>query len=76
MDKFGYIRGRRGAPGPPGKDALELHTWAPNGVLEMIRKDNECTFYFDGEKDRIIDGGEGKMALKGEVCSQLWGLFL
>ena len=64
MDKFGYIRGRRGAPGPPGKDALELHTWAPNGVLEMIRKNNECTFYFDSEKDGIIDGGEGKIALK------------
>ena len=64
MDKFGYIRGRRGAPGPPGKDALELHTWAPNGVLEMIRKNNECTFYFDGETDGIIDVGEGKMALK------------
>ena len=30
----------------------------------MIRKNNECTFYFDTEKDGIIDGGEGKIALK------------
>ena len=35
MDKFGYIRGKRGPPGPRGKDALELYTWCPDAVLHL-----------------------------------------
>ena len=39
VDKFGGIgRKYRGPPGPPGKDALELETWAPNSVLRMFRE--------------------------------------
>ena len=62
MDKFGYIRGRRGPPGPQGKDAIELHTWCPEAVLEMFRKSEKCTYYFNTEKDGILN--DGKIGLK------------
>ena len=54
MDKFGYIKGRRGPPGPAGKDALELNTWFPLSMVRMFREEEECTFYFDTETDGIL----------------------
>ena len=64
MDKFGYIRGRRGPPGPSGKDAIQLHEWCPKGVLEMFRRDQECTFYFNTETDGILYKDDKPIGLK------------
>ena len=60
MDKFGYIRGRRGPPGPPGRDAFELQSWCPSAVLEMFRKEEECTFFFNTDKDGLLYDKNGK----------------
>ena len=60
MDKFGYIKGRRGPPGPAGKDALELNTWFPLSMVRMFREDEACTFYFDTETDGILYDKEKK----------------
>ena len=38
MDKFGYIRGRRGPAGPPGKDAFNLYAWCPDALLQLFRE--------------------------------------
>ena len=54
MDKFGYIRGRRGPPGRPGKDAVNLLNWYPTSVLRMFRENEECTFYFNTAEDGIL----------------------
>ena len=56
-DKFGGWHrgaGRRGPPGPAGKDALQLHTWCPKAVLDMFRRDEKCTFYFNTSEDGIL----------------------
>ena len=63
MDKFGYIRGKRGPPGPRGKDAVELHTWCPDAVLRMFRETEQCTYYFNTAEDGISKD-EGQFALK------------
>ena len=64
MDKFGYIRGRRGPPGPQGKNALPIHTWFPSSTLRMFREDEECTFYFNTLDDGVMNNGKGKFALR------------
>ena len=64
MDKFGYVKGRRGPPGPKGKDAIELHTWCPDAVLRMFRESESCTFYFNTAEDGILKNEKGIMALK------------
>ena len=50
MDKFGYVKGRRGPPGPRGKDAVELYKWCPDAVLRMFRESEQCTFFFFKQK--------------------------
>ena len=47
MDKFGYIRGKRGPPGPKGKDAIPLYSWFPDAMLQMFRQSERCTYYFN-----------------------------
>ena len=75
MDKFGYIKGRRGPRGPPGENALDFQSWLPKAMVKMFRESEQCTYYFDTETDGIIEDG-GKHALKdryGEnhaVCIQ------
>ena len=75
MDKFGYIRGKRGPPGPRGKDAVELHTWCPDAVLRMFRETEQCTYYFNTAEDGISKD-EGQFALKDQfgkrnaICMQ------
>ena len=64
MNKFGYIRGRRGPPGPPGKNALDFQSWLPEGVVKMFREGEDCTYYFDTATDGIIEEVGGKHALK------------
>ena len=66
VDKFGGIgRKYRGPPGPPGKDALELETWAPHSVLRMFRENEVCTFYCNTAEDGILyDGKEKPIGLK------------
>ena len=54
MDKFGYIRGRQGPRGRPGKDAVNLSNWYPTSVLRMFRENEECTFYFNTAEDGIL----------------------
>ena len=54
MDKFGYLRARRGRPGKDGKDALDLSKWCPSTVVKSFREDEQCTFYFTSEKDGIL----------------------
>ena len=44
MDKFGYIRGKRGPPGPKGKDAIPLYSWCPDAMLQMFRQSKNCTY--------------------------------
>ena len=63
MDKFGYIRGRRGPAGPRGKNAVELHTWCPIAMVKMFRENENCTYFFDTATDGIIEES-GKPALK------------
>lgn len=53
MDKFGYIRGRRGPPGPAGKDAFDMAGWIPKALLKMFRENSDCSFYFKSETDCI-----------------------
>ena len=60
MDKFGYIRGRRGPRGRPGKDAVNLLNWYPASVLRMFRENEECTFYFCTATDGILYDKDGK----------------
>ena len=67
MDKFGYIRGRRGPPGPPGKDVLQFHEWCPKGVLEMFRSSATCCFYFDSKTDGIVYEGKTAIGLKNRI---------
>ena len=66
VDKFGGIgRKYRGPPGPPGKNALELETWAPHSVLRMFRENEVCTFYCNTAEDGILyDGKEKPIGLK------------
>ena len=67
MDKFGYIRGRRGPPGPPGKDALQLDVWCPKSITQQFRSSATCCFYFDSKTDGIVyDKGIAK-GLKNRV---------
>ena len=51
MDKFGYIRGQRGPPGPRGRDAFNIFTWFPFSGLRMFRENEACTFYFNTVDD-------------------------
>ena len=65
VDKFGGIgRKYRGPPGPPGKDALELETWAPHSVLRMFRENEVCTFYCNTAEDGILYDGKKPIGLK------------
>ena len=77
VDKFGgYRRGRPGPPGPSGKNAIQLHEWCPKSLIEMFRKDEECTFYFDTETDGILykDGKpiglKDRFGGKNAICLQ------
>ena len=54
MDKFGYIRGRRGPPGPAGKNAFDMAGWIPKALLKMFRENTDCSFYFKTETDGIL----------------------
>ena len=54
MDKFGYIRGQRGPPGPRGRDAFNIFTWIPFSGLRMFRENEACTFYFNTVDDGIL----------------------
>ena len=45
------IRGQRG---PPGKNAVEVGLWCPTGVMEMFRKDEQCTIFFNTGKDGLL----------------------
>lgn len=76
MDKFGYIRGRRGPRGPPGKNAFELQSWCPTGVLDMFRREEEFTFFFNTEKDGLlykdnkVIGLKDRFGEKNAICLQ------
>ena len=78
MDKFGSIRGQRGIPGPPGRDAIDPFTWTPNSVLRMFRENEECTFYCNTADDGIISQGlkdrfgefKPKSSVRNAICLQ------
>ena len=78
VDKFGYIRGRRGIPGPPGRDAIDPFTWTPYSVLRMFRENEECTFYFNTADDGLISHGlkdrfgefKPKSSVRNAICLQ------
>ena len=59
MDKFGYIRGRRGPAGPPGKDAFNLYAWCPKALLQLFRESESCTYFFNTADDGILSKPEG-----------------
>ena len=59
MDKFGFIRGRRGPPGPPGKDALQLDVWCSKSLLHQFQASATCSFYFNTESDGVLDKKKG-----------------
>ena len=63
MDKFGYIRGRRGPRGFPGRNALQLERWFDVALLRMFREDEQCTYYFNTETDGVINK-DGKYEIK------------
>ena len=58
-----------GPTGPPGKDGTDVSLWCPKGVLEMFRRDEECTFYFNTEKDGILYDGQKPIGLKDRYGS-------
>ena len=64
MDKFGYIKGRREPPGPPGKDAVNLFQWFPSSVLKMFRENSACVFYFNTADDGILKKAGKAVGLK------------
>ena len=66
MDKFGYIRGKRGPPGPKGKDAIPLYSWCPDAMLQMFRQSENCTYYFNDANSGILNNGKGKHALRDQ----------
>ena len=53
-----------GPAGPPGKNAVDVSMWCPKGILEMFRRDEECTFYFNTEKDGILYDDQKPIGLK------------
>ena len=59
MDKFGFIRGRRGPPGPPGKDALQIDVWCSKSLLQQFQASATCSFYFNTESDGVLDKKKG-----------------
>ena len=71
MDKFGYIRGRRGPPGPPGKDALQIDVWCSKSLLKQFQASATCSFYFDNETDGILyDSTKTAIGLKNRVADE------
>ena len=67
MDKFGYIRGQRGPPGPRGKDAVPFYTWCPDAMLKMFRQSEKCTYYFNDVDSGILSNKEKrKRALRDQ----------
>ena len=66
MDKFGYIRGKRGPPRPKGKDAIPLYSWCPDAMLQMFRQSERCTYYFNDANSGILNNGKGKHALRDQ----------
>ena len=63
MDKFGYIKGRRGPRGPPGQDAVNIFTWFALSALRMFRENSACTFYFNTVDDGILKKDEKPIGL-------------
>ena len=66
MDKFGYIRGQRGPPGPRGRDALNIFTWLPMSALHMFRENETCTYYCDTAEDGILYKDKKPVGLKNQ----------
>ena len=67
MDKFGYIRGKRGPPGPKGKDAIPLYSWCPDAMLQMFRQSENCTYYFnDANSGVMYNKKTGQQALRDQ----------
>ena len=60
MDKFGLSRVSRGPPGPPGRDAFDLHLWCPEALLQLFRESEVCTYFFNTAADGLITQGKGK----------------
>ena len=60
MDKFGLSRVSRGPPGPPGRDAFDLHLWCPEALLQLFRESEVCTYFFNTAADGLITQGTGK----------------
>ena len=54
MDKFGLSRVSRGPPGPPGRDAFDLHQWCPEALLQLFRESEVCTYFFNTAADGLI----------------------
>ena len=57
MNKFGCIRGRRGPPGPAGKDAVKISLWCPQGLAQLLRKGAFYRYYFNTTKEGITENG-------------------
>ena len=62
MDKFGLSRVSRGPPGPPGRDAFDLHLWCPEALLQLFRESEVCTYFFNTAADGLITDGQGHPA--------------
>ena len=65
-----------GPTGPPGKNATDVSLWCPSGVLEMFRRDEQCTFYFNTKTDGILYDKQKPIGLKDRygnnnaICQQ------
>ena len=71
MDKFGQGRVKRGPPGPPGKDALNLFVWCPESLLTMFRESESCTYFFNTAGDGILPkplGLKDRYGKKHAIC--------
>ena len=71
MNKFGFVRGKRGPRGYPGEDALKLHLWFPESILKLFRESASCSYYFDNATDGILYDKSGKkIGLKNQSESE------
>ena len=58
------LRVKKGPPGPSGKNAVELQSWCPTGILSMFRTDEECTYYFNTKIDGLLYDRDKVIGLK------------
>ena len=76
MDKFGLSRVSRGPPGPPGRDAFDLHLWCPEALLQLFRESEVCTYFFNTAADGLITQGGKPVGLRDRYGNEHGHLYI